>query len=278
MQEGLALKPNFSRLFTILVLAIGGLSCSTLRSFNAFPVSKDIELGLQIDQEIRKKPGEYPLLTNRPEVKAYVEQIGKKILASPDLRYRDSFAYKFEIVRNDTVINAFCTPGGYIYVYTGLMKFVDNEATLAGVIGHEIAHAERRHATSRMTAAMGVEVLASIVLGQKPSQMAQLGANLFTGLSLLANSRSDESEADVYSFKYLQSTEYYPGGIEFFFAKIQGSGGKSGGMFERLLSTHPLPQDRVENVKKMLVQAGTPKPTEKQLFAQRYLQMKKKLP
>ena len=269
---------KLSRILTILFLSIAGFCCATLRSINMFPESKDIELGLQIDHEIRKNPAEYPLLTNRPEVKAYVEQIGKKILASPDLRYRDAFAYKFEIVRNDSVINAFCTPGGYIYVYTGLMKFLDNEATLAGVIGHEIAHAERRHATKRMTAAMGAEVLAAIVLGEKPSQMAQLGANLFTGLGLLANSRADESEADIYSFKYLQSTEYYPGGIEYFFQKVQGSGPRGGSALERLLSTHPLPQDRVENVRKMLAQASVPNPTEKQLFTQRYQQMKKKLP
>jgi beta-barrel assembly-enhancing protease len=272
------LKTRYTRTLTILVLAFAGFCCATLRSINLFPESKDIELGLQIDQEIRKNPGEYPLLTDRPEVKTYVEQVGRKILASPELRYRDSFAYKFEIVRNDSIINAFCTPGGYIYVYTGLMKFVDNEATLAGVIGHEIAHAERRHATKRMTAAMGADVLVAVVLGEKPSQMAILGANLFTGLGLLANSRADESEADVFSFKYLQSTEYYPGAIEFFFEKVQGSSGKRGSAFERLLSTHPLPQDRVENVRKLVVQAGAPKPTEKQLFAQRYQQMKKKLP
>ena len=272
------MKSRVSRILTILILSLAGFCCATLKSINLFPESKDIELGLQIDQEIRKNPGEYPLLTNRPEVKAYVEQIGKKILASPQLRYRDVFAYKFEIVKSDSTINAFCTPGGYIYVYTGLMKFLDNEATLAGVIGHEIAHAERRHATKRMTAAMGAEVLAGIILGDKPSQMAQIGANLFTGLGLLANSRSDEAEADDYSFRYLQTTEYYPGAIEYFFEKIQGSGASRGSALERLLSTHSLPQDRVESVKKMLLQAGTPKPTEKVLFAQRYQQMKKKLP
>ena len=175
-------------------------------------------------------------------------------------------------------MNAFCTPGGYVYVYTGLLKFLDNEATLAGVVGHEIAHAERRHATKRMTASLGVEALVSVVLGQQPTQAAQIGANLFTGLGLLANSRSDEAEADTYSFKYLQSTEYYPGAIRFFFDKVLSSSGSKGGLFDRLLSTHPLPQDRVDNVKKMLAQIGDPKPTESQLFTQRYQAMRKMLP
>lgn len=272
------MKPRIQKSLLILFFAFAGICCATLRSINIFPESKDIELGLQIDREIRKNPGEYPLLTGKPEINTYVEQIGQKILASPDLKYRDSFAYKFEIVQNDSVINAFCTPGGYIYVYTGLMKFLDNEATLAGVIGHEIAHAERRHATKRMTAALGAGVLVGLVLGERPSEIAALGANLFTGLGLLANSRSDESEADAYSFRYLRSTEYFPGAIQFFFEKVQGAGARRGSALERLLSTHPLPQDRVDAVKKMLVQIGDPKPSEAQLFSARYDQFKRKLP
>jgi len=271
------MKTQTKKFFLILCLSVMGFCCATLKSINVFPESKDIELGLQVDKEIRNDPKQYPILTNRPEINSYIEQVGAKILASPEIKYKASFAYKFEVIKDDSTVNAFCTPGGYVYVYTGLLKFLDNEASLAGVVGHEIAHAERRHATNRMTKSLGLEVVIQLVLGQKPSEAAQLGANLFTGLGLLANSRSDEAEADSYSFKYLQSTPYYPGSIRFFFEKIQGSGAQRGGMFERLLSTHPLPQDRVESVKKMLAQIGDPKPTEAQVFTQRYQIMKKRL-
>lgn len=271
------MRHETKKLLVILCLSTAGFCCATLRSINLFPESKDIELGLQVDQEIRKDSKQYPILTDKPEVKAYVEEIGSRILASPEIRYKGSFAYKYEVIKDDSTVNAFCTPGGYVYVYTGLLKFLDNEASLAGVIGHEIAHAERRHATKRMTASLGAEVLVGLVLGEKPTQAAQIGANLFSGLGLLANSRSDETEADAYSFKYLQSTPYYPGSIRFFFEKISSSSGQRGGLFERLLSTHPLPQDRIENVKKMIAQIGDPKPTEAQLFTQRYQVMKKKL-
>jgi predicted Zn-dependent protease len=272
------MKTQRKKLFFILFLSVMGFCCATLRAINVFPETKDIELGLQIDQEIRKDAKQYPILADKPEVKVYVEQVGNKILASPEIRYKASFAYKFEIIKDDSTVNAFCTPGGYVYVYTGLLKFLDNEATLAGVVGHEIAHAERRHATKRMTASMGAQVLIGLVLGEKPSEASQLGANLFAGLGLLANSRSDEAEADAYSFRYLQSTPYYPGSIRFFFDKILASSAQRGGLFERLLSTHPLPQDRVDNMKKMLAQIGDPKPTEAQLFTQRYQIMKKGLP
>ncbi|MBI3006152.1 MAG: M48 family metalloprotease [Ignavibacteriales bacterium] len=253
------------------------LSCGGSLGINLFPDSKDIELGKQIDQEIRKTPKEYPLLKDRPDVKAYVEHIGRKILASPDIVKRGIYAYQFEIIKDDSTINAFCTPGGYIYVYTGLLKFVDNEATLAGVIGHEIAHAEKRHATRRMTAALGYQIVLSVLLGGNPGETEKIAGNLFTGLALLRNSRGDEEEADNFSIKYLRSTEYYPGGIRYFFEKIGGTGGR-GGAFQRFLSTHPLPQDRIHNVTKQVQFLGYPEPTENNIFSVRYAEFKNRLP
>ncbi len=265
-------------LVKILIISFISFSCSGSLGVNIFPDSKDIELGRQIDQEIRKNPKEYPILKDRPEIKSYVEQVGKKVLSSPEVKKKDLYAYQFEVIHDDSTINAFCTPGGYIYVYTGLLRFVDNEATLAGIIGHEIAHAERRHATRRMTNALGIQVLAAVVLGENPSQLAQISANLFAGLGLLVNSRADETESDTYSIKYLQSTEYYPGAIRYFFEKVQDGNGKRGGAFERLLSTHPLPHDRIKNVEKIMKQLGDPQPSEENLFSSRYAEMKKKLP
>lgn len=262
-------------IFTLIVV-IAGCGGGGSLGFNLFPDSKDIQLGREIDSEIRKNPKEYPILQNRPEVKRYIEEIGTKILASPEIKKKGFYAYQFEIIHDDSTINAFCTPGGYIYVYTGIIKFLDNEASLAGVIGHEIAHAERRHATKRMSSAFGIQILLAVVLGQNPKQTAQIAGNLFAGLGLLANSRADETESDTYSFKYLQSTEYYPGAIKYFFEKVS-AGGKRGSL-DRFLSTHPLPQDRVDNVNKLLQQIGDPSTTEEDLFAQRYQEFKKILP
>jgi predicted Zn-dependent protease len=269
--------------FRSIVIAAGALIAGHCSSgsvgFNIFPDTKDIELGRQVDTEIRKTPQEYPILQGRPDVKAYVEEIGQRILASPEIKKKGVYAYQFEIIHDDKTINAFCTPGGYIYVYTGLLKFLENEAALAGVIGHEIAHAERRHATRRMTTQLGYQMLISIVLGDTPGQAAQIAGNLFTGLALLKNSRGDETESDTYSFKYLRSTPYYPGAIKYFFEKVQGeSRGSRGGSFERLLSTHPLPQDRFDHINRMLAEIGDPAPTEANLFGQRYLEFRSKLP
>jgi predicted Zn-dependent protease len=272
------MKLSWANILILVLLTIISLSCSSLMGVNIIPVSKDVELGLQIDQEIRKNPKEYPILKDRPDIKSYVEGIGKKILSSPEIQRNDIFAYQFELIKDDSTVNAFCTPGGYIYVYTGLLKFLDNEATLAGVIGHEIAHAERRHATKRMTAALGAEILVAVVLGEKPSQTAQIAANLTTGLSILAYGRAEETESDLYSIKYMQSTEYYPGAIRFFFEKVLGARSTRGGALERSLSTHPLPQDRVENVQRILAQLGNTRATEENLFSKRYQEVRRKLP
>lgn len=260
-----------------LWLAVFSFMCASL-AFNIFSDQDDVKLGQQLDQEIRSNPKEYPILQNRSDVLNYIDGIGRKILNSPNVKKRGIYAYKFEVIHDDSTINAFATPGGYIYIYTGLLKFVDNEATLAGVIGHEIAHAERRHATQRLTKYYGVSILLSIVLGEKPSQLAEIAANLFTGLAFLANSRADEKESDEYSIKYLMDTEYYPGAIKYFFDKIQTEKGKRGSSIERLLSTHPLPQDRIDFVNKEMQKIGNPTPQESNLFTERYQNFKRTLP
>jgi beta-barrel assembly-enhancing protease len=263
-----------------LSISIAAVSCSG-GSINLFDISTDAQLGKQMDDQIRANPKEYPIMNN-PAVKQYVQGVINEIIKSDQVKYRGTFPYQTEIIQDDKTINAFCTPGGYIYVYTGLMKAVDNEATLAGVLGHEIAHAERRHGTARMTKAYGLQMVLQIALGQSPSQLATIGANLFSGLALLKNSRLDEEDADNYSFKYLQSSRWYPGSIKFFFEKVGGQrGGSSDGIgttVERLLSTHPLPQDRIDATNKRIEEAKLPPPSELNLRAVPYQQFRRTLP
>ncbi|MCU0426441.1 MAG: M48 family metalloprotease [Candidatus Kapabacteria bacterium] len=280
------------RVVLILTLTFGvntGVSSCSGGGVNLFGTDTDAQLGKQMDDQIRGNPAEYPIYRGNPAVKQYLQEMTNTIVRSEFVQYRGTFPYVVEVIQDDKTINAFCTPGGYIYVYTGLMKALDNEATLAGVMGHEIAHAERRHGTSRMTKAYGLQMVLQIALGQNPSQIATIGANLFSGLALLKNSRLDEEDADNYSFKYLQSTPWYPGSIKFFFEKIVAASGKapSGSQsavanittsVERLLSTHPLPQDRIDATNKRIDEAKLPPPTEANLRAIPYQRIKQMLP
>lgn len=270
---------NFKKLLLSMIIAVLSLTsfnqCSenSISDFNLFSISDDVKLGTQLDQEIRANQKDYPIL-NDAEATAYVQNLMNQIINSPLIKYKGQFTYKVTLINTNT-INAFATPGGYIYVYKGLLKYLDNEATLAAILAHEVAHAERRHSTQRMTKAYGLQVLLSVVLGNSPSTMEAIAGNLFSGLSLMYNSREDEYEADEYSFKYLQSSIWYPGSGKFFFEKIGGQTNNS--EFEELFSTHPLDQKRIDALNKLIQDANLSAPNESNLFSQRYLQFRGKL-
>lgn len=227
------------------VLTILVAACSA--GLNMFSDNDEVAMGTKFSQEIASHPEEYPIYKNT-NVKNYINtRIFANILTSPDIKKKNVYNYQLEIIDNDTTLNAFAVPGGYIYVYTGLLKYLDSEAALAGVIGHEIGHVERRHSTQRITKAYGLSLLMSIVLGSNPTDIAEIVANLFSGLALLANSRSDEEEADAASLTYMRATRYYPGSVKFFFEKLKAEGKiASGGQgLATFLSTHPDPIQRI---------------------------------
>jgi predicted Zn-dependent protease len=224
---------------------------------NLFSLDEDVKLGQQTDQEIRSNPSQYPILQNE-SVRSYVQGVVNRIIQSPDIKYRGKFPYTVTILNDDKTVNAFATPGGYIYVYTGLLKFIGNEATLAGILGHEIGHSELRHGTQQMTEQVGADVILSIALGNNPTALAQVAANAASLLSSLANSRSDENEADAQSVLYLRSTSWYPGAIKSFFEKIQTQGATPGGTTPEWLSTHPSDEHRLQHIDDLLAKYNIP--------------------
>jgi predicted Zn-dependent protease len=271
---------KFKSILIVFMFAFAGFSINgcgdngiNIYDINLFSASDDVKLGAEVDGQIRANTTEYPIYNNALAT-TYVQNIVNSILNSPLIEYKNTFVYKVTLL-NSTTINAFCTPGGYIYVYTGLLKYLDNEATLAAILAHEMAHAERRHATKRMTKQYGVTILLNIILGQNPSELAQIGTNLFTGLGLLYNSREDEYEADEYSFKYLQSTQWYPGAGKYFFEKIKSDQNQSA--LEELFSTHPLDDKRIAALDQFIKDAGLGLPNESNLFTSRYLTFKSTL-
>ncbi|MEM9022751.1 MAG: M48 family metalloprotease, partial [Bacteroidota bacterium] len=167
-----------------------------------FPVEDDIKLGAQLRDEIAANPGQYPVLseTQYPEAYGHLRRIRDEILNSGEVTHRDDFAWEVRIIQDDSTLNAFAAPGGFIYVYTGLIKFLDNESEFAGVIGHEIAHADRRHSVNQLSKAFGVQLLLDVTLGQGAV------SDVLGGLVNLSFSRSDESDADEHSVIYLCPT------------------------------------------------------------------------
>jgi predicted Zn-dependent protease len=236
-------------------------ACSSL-GMNIFSDADEVALGANVANEIAANPQEYPIFRGDPALKQYIKtQIFDQILVANSIKKRNVYQYELEVIDRPDILNAFALPGGKVYVYTGLLKYLDSEAALAGVLGHEIAHAERRHATQRMTNQYGTAMLISLVLGQNPNQYVEIAANLFAGLSLLSNSRSAEDESDKFSIEYLKETRFYPGGVKFFFEKLRddgkvAAGGSSG--LETFLSTHPDPIARISTTDQRLRETNFP--------------------
>ncbi len=227
---------------SLLVISACEATKNAVNNLNVFPVSDDIKLGLQVSKEINANSKEFPILpeaSNR-ELYQYTRKIRDKILNSGQIRYKTQFKWDLKIIDDSKTLNAFVTPGGHIYLYTGLIKFLDSEDQLAGVLGHEIAHADRRHSTRQMTKSGAMTLLSDAVLG-KGSAVDQV-VDALVGLKF---SRSHEAEADEYSVKYLCATNYNAAGCAGFFEKIQ----KQGGTPPQFLSTHPNPDNRVVNIK-----------------------------
>lgn len=229
-------------LFSLLILVFTGSGCGSGQGLNLFSPEQDIELGKEVKNQIMSDPQQYPVLPERGNEEAYryVRNITANILNSGQVAYRNEFAWEVYIIKDDDVLNAFATPGGYIFVYTGLIKFLDSEDQLAGVLGHEIAHAALRHSTQQMTKLYGISALVSIVTGKaEPGLLEQIALSLLS----LKFSRSHETEADLHSVEYLCPTEYRADGAADFFIKIEGQPSPP-----EFLSTHPNSANRVQNI------------------------------
>ena len=165
------------------------------KTINIFSVQDDKTLGLQTKTEIFKDPVNFPILDSIQYADAYtyLRGIVKSILDADKVYYKDEFPWETYIIKDDNVLNAFCAPGGYIFVYTGLIKYLDSEDELAGVLGHEIAHADRRHTTDQLTKQYGVGVLLDVVFGRDNNALKNIVSNLLS----LKYSRTDETEAEV---------------------------------------------------------------------------------
>lgn len=243
--------PKPMRLFlAVAAAATFGFGCNKI---NVFSLDQDRQLGAQVNQQILSNPQQYPVLPERGNEEAYryIRGITDRILNSGQVEHKDEFAWEVRLIDDDETLNAFATPGGYIYVYTGLIKYLDSEEQLAGVMGHEIAHADQRHSTKAMTKQYGIAALAQIASGTAGGALASQVAG---SLLQLKFGRGAETEADTYSVIYLCPTGYEADGAADFFRKLEEEG--SGGRPPEFLSTHPNPGNRVANITKQANERG----------------------
>jgi len=220
-------------------------ACSKSGDVNLFSIHDDIDLGAQLAAEIEADPKNYPLLDEAQYPAAYdnLYALRDEILASGEVEHADDFTWELHIIDDPKTLNAFCAPGGYIYVYTGIVAFLEHEDHLAGVMGHEMGHAAERHSTQQLTKAYGIQTLLDFLLGDVSDDLA---VEIAQSLVSLEFSREDEAEADADSVRYLCQTDYAADGAAGFFEKLIELGKE--GYTPEFLSTHPSSDTRVEDI------------------------------
>ena len=184
---------------------------------------------------------------------AYGQSVGDKVVRVCD---RTDIEYHFAVIEKDEM-NAFAMPGGYIYVYTGLMKDLEDEAQLAAVLAHEVGHVTARHSTERLTAIYGYQLLASLILGDDPNFWAGLVANIFSTTGMLAYSRKNEYEADRLGATYANAAGYDPDGMVELLTKFIDTERGEPSKLEEWLSTHPPSTERMERVRTIVAGLAT---------------------
>jgi predicted Zn-dependent protease len=217
--------------------------------FNLFTKQQDVQLGEESAAEVRKQI----TVINDRTLTAYVNRIGKRLAASQEAT-ESGFPFSFEVVA-DPSINAFALPGGHMFINTGLLKAVDNEAQLAGVMGHEMSHVILRHGTNQASKANLIELPAALAaqMAGKSSmmgQLAQLGIGLGANSVLLKFSRNAESQADLMGSHLMAEAGYDPMEMARFFNKLGSPGKGMVGSVAQFMSNHPNPDNRERSIEK----------------------------
>jgi predicted Zn-dependent protease len=177
-----------------------------------------------------------------PLITEYVNRVGQNIVLHSDAKV----PFTIKVIDSDEV-NAFALPGGFFYVNKGLILAADNEAELAGVMAHEIAHVAARHAVENQTKASLLEYAAlggSIFLGGIPGMIYQNTAGIGLLGIFMKFSRGAEEEADKLGVQYMYAAGYDPGAMATMFEKLEAKNKKKPGFIARAFSTHPAPPDR----------------------------------
>ncbi len=248
-----------TKLILIGWIALLIVSCTTTpvskkQAFIITSPDQENKMGVQAFQEILQK--ETPS-TNEQLIRI-VERVGKRVLAASNKLVKDptfkNMPWEFRVIESKQ-LNAFALPGGKVAVYTGILPVCANEAGLAAVMGHEIAHVIARHGGQRMTQQSLVQAglaAAAISLSGSPyhnSIMGALGVGANVGV-ILPFGRGNESEADEIGMAFMAEAGYDPREAARFWKRMQSM--KQGQAPPEILSTHPSDQTRISDIQKLL--------------------------
>jgi beta-barrel assembly-enhancing protease len=217
---------------------------SAVGALQLISVRDEIALGRQAQQEVRRQVPELRDAT----ISRYVESLGRRLASHAD---GPRYPYSFDVA-DKRDINAFALPGGPIWVHRGAIDAAQNEAQLAGVLAHEIAHVANRHAADQVTkgtfANAGLGVLGALLGGSGGAQLAQLGAGIAAQATMMKFSRDAEREADMKGLSYMKRAGYDPRGMVEFLQVLRAHQGRDPGSVQSFFASHPAPAERVSRL------------------------------
>jgi predicted Zn-dependent protease len=210
-------------------------------------------MGKALHLDIEK---ENKILSNT-EQDARLQRIGMKVAAVAD---RQDYVYKFYLIEKDE-LNAFTTPGGNIYIHSGLMNKLSTDDQVAAVLAHEIGHSSARHTVKKFQAAMGYDIISSIVFNQlnlqeTSQQLATLGSDFLMNVAFSAYGRQDEFEADRLGVKYMHLSGYNPQASVEVLTILKQEIKDTGGV-PLFLRSHPYLEDRIAATKNEVAQLSS---------------------
>ncbi len=213
------------------------------KGMNFYSLEKEIALGKQMAQEVERQAK----IVDDPIIAEYVSRVGQNLVRNSDAKV----PFTIKVVDSDEV-NAFALPGGFFFVNTGLVLKADNEAELAGVMAHEIAHVAARHGTRQASRGELVNYasLPLIFMGGWTGYALYQGAGAIIPLGFLKFSRAFEAEADQLGLQYMYKAGYDPTAFVDFFEKIETLEKRRPGTLSKVFSTHPMTEDRIEAAQK----------------------------
>lgn len=231
------------------------------RQFVSLTPEEEVKLGQEAVPEMVKQGGG---LDPDPRLQAIVKSVGMKVVANSAAKM-SGYPFEFRLLADKKVANAFALPGGQICITRALVDRFENEAQLAGVLGHEIGHVVGRHSAEHLTEAMGINVLVGIIgvvagdpndpnKGKRAAGIAALGGNLAS----LKFTRDDESQADVLGVRFMSEAGYNPNAMVGVMQILKALGGGGG---VEWFQSHPNPENREEKLRGEISRrypAGTP--------------------
>jgi len=219
--------------------AIGNRKIGTRGLGNWYSLETDVKMGRQYAQMVDSSSK----FVSDPVITEYVNRIGQNLVRNSDAQV----PFTFKVIDSD-VINAFSLPGGFVYINSGIIMAADEEAELAGVMAHEIAHVCARHATRQLTRSQyaGIATIPLIFVGGGIGYAIYNAAGLGLPIAFMSFQRSFEAEADYLGLQYDYKTGYDPQAFISFFEKVQAEEKKKPGFMDKTFASHPQTPDRIE--------------------------------